>query len=210
VTGNPVRPAVIEAAARRYPRRGAGEPFRLLVFGGSQGAQFFSRVVPEAVALLGDEIRRLLRIVQQARAEDLDAVVARYRQLAVTAEVAPFFSDLPGRIADAHLVIARGGASTVSELAVVGRPAILVPLPHAIDQDQARNAEALAGSGAAILARQTELVPRRLADLLAEAVGDPEQLALRAAKARDTGRPDAAAALADCVESVAGGAAARV
>jgi len=202
VTGNPVRPAVIEAAQTPYPARAAGDPFRLLVFGGSQGAQFFSNAVPEAVAQLTGGERKLLQIVQQARPEDKGRVAARYRELPAQAVVETFFADLPKQIAAAHLTIARGGAGTVSELAVIGRPSILVPLPHAIDQDQARNAAALAENGGAWVVRQSELSPERLAALLSEAIAQPERLAEAAQKAQALGRPDAAAALADCVESI--------
>jgi UDP-N-acetylglucosamine--N-acetylmuramyl-(pentapeptide) pyrophosphoryl-undecaprenol N-acetylglucosamine transferase len=202
VTGNPVRPAVIEAARISYPDREPGDLFHLLVFGGSQGAQVFSGVVPAAVALLTEAQRNLMRIVQQARPEDRDRVVARYRELSVKAEVETFFSDLPTRIAAANLTIARGGASTVSELAVIGRPSILVPLPHAIDQDQARNAAALADHGGAQVVRQSELSPQRLAALLSDAISGPAKLADAAQNARALGRPDAAIALADCLEEL--------
>ena len=205
ITGNPVRPAVIEAAKIAYGRRKAGDPFHLLVFGGSQGAQFFSNAMPEAIALLDEAIRRQLRIVHQARPEDQERVVARYRELGTKAEVAPFFTDLPKRIADAHLVIARGGAGTVGELAVIGRPGILVPLPHAIDQDQQLNAQAMVNAGAAFIEPQKDLTRERLANLLSEAVAEPERLASMAEKAKKTGKPDAAARLADCVEHVAKG-----
>ncbi len=153
---------------------------------------------------MDEKLRRRLRIVQQARPEDRDKVEARYRELGVEVEVAPFFSDLPMRIANSHLVIARGGAGTVSELAVIGRPAILVPLPHAIDQDQALNAAALAECGAAQVIAQAQLSPQRLAGLVAEAITDPARLALAAGNAGRLGRPDAASALADCVEAMVG------
>ena len=143
-TGNPVRPQVIAAAATPYAAPADGK-LRLLVFGGSQGARVMSEIVPAAVERLDAELSARLRIVQQARAEDLDAVRATYARLGVAAEVAPFFADLPARMAARTLVISRSGASTVAELSAIGRPAILVPLPHALDQDQFANAGVLRG-----------------------------------------------------------------
>ena len=162
-TGNPVRPAVLEAAEQAYAPPSADGPFNLLVFGGSQGAQFFSEVMAKAVALLPQELRDRLRLVQQARAEDEDKVRSAYRNLGVEAEIAPFFTDLARRMAEAHLVVSRSGASTVSEIAVIGRPAILVPYPYALDHDQAANAAALAAQGGAEVHPQAELSPERLA-----------------------------------------------
>jgi UDP-N-acetylglucosamine--N-acetylmuramyl-(pentapeptide) pyrophosphoryl-undecaprenol N-acetylglucosamine transferase len=150
VTGNPVRPAVLEAAQTPYPSRQAGEPFNLLVFGGSQGAQFFSQAMPQAIELLPNETRALLRLVQQARPEDEAAVKAAYAALGVKAEVAPFFTDMAKRMANAHFVVSRAGASTVCELAAIGRPALLVPYPYALDHDQALNARTLTGRRQAI------------------------------------------------------------
>src|SRR5690606_12479333 len=121
-----------------------------LVFGGNQGARFFSDVVPAALDLLAPETRRRLRIVQQCREEDLGRVRQAYAALEVQMELASFFRDLPERMAAAHLVIGRAGASSVAELTVIGRPSILVPLPHAIDNDQLQNAKQLAESGGAL------------------------------------------------------------
>ncbi len=126
VTGNPVRPAVIEVATRPYSAPDGGE-FRLLVFGGSQGAQFFSQALPAAIETLRPEHRARLRVTQQARPEDEAQVKAAYAAMGVAAEVSPFFTDMASRMADAHLVISRSGASTVSEVAAIGRPAIFVP-----------------------------------------------------------------------------------
>ncbi|NLH80525.1 MAG: UDP-N-acetylglucosamine--N-acetylmuramyl-(pentapeptide) pyrophosphoryl-undecaprenol N-acetylglucosamine transferase, partial [Phyllobacteriaceae bacterium] len=136
-TGNPVRDMVISAARVPYePSVGEGE-FRLLVFGGSQGARFFSEILPAAVEALAPELKARLTVVQQARPEDLSAVRMGFERVGVRAEVEPFFIDLPARIAASHLVVCRSGASSVTELAVIGRPSILVPLPGALDQDQA-------------------------------------------------------------------------
>jgi UDP-N-acetylglucosamine--N-acetylmuramyl-(pentapeptide) pyrophosphoryl-undecaprenol N-acetylglucosamine transferase len=133
VTGNPVRPGVISASGQAYVASGENDPFNLVVFGGSQGAQFFSSAIPSAICLLEDQYRKRLKVTQQARAEDQDAVTKSYDKLDLAADVSPFFGDMPKRIADANLVISRSGASTVSELAVIGRPAILVPYPYALD-----------------------------------------------------------------------------
>lgn len=203
-TGNPVRPGVIEAAGMPYEPAPADGPFRLLVFGGSQGAQFFSQAIPEAVRLLPEALRGRLRIVQQARAEDEAAVRGAYQDLGIEAEVAPFFDDLARRMAGAHLVISRSGASTVSEIAVIGRPAILVPFPYALDHDQAANAAALASQGGAEVHQQAELSPERLSGLIGEMMAAPERLTQMASAARATGRPQAAALLADLVEAIAG------
>lgn len=204
-TGNPVRPAVITAAARPFNLPGLEDPFRLLVFGGSQGAQFFSDAIPAAIALLPEALRRRLSVVQQARAEDEDRVRAAYDKLGMTVEVSPFFNDMAARIADAHLVISRSGASTVSEIAVIGRPAIFVPYPHALDHDQAANAVALAVSGAAEVQPQPTLTPQRIADLISARMQDPQALADMAAAARSAGKPTAASLLADFVEAIASG-----
>ncbi|MCC2688651.1 MAG: UDP-N-acetylglucosamine--N-acetylmuramyl-(pentapeptide) pyrophosphoryl-undecaprenol [Rhizobiaceae bacterium] len=205
ITGNPVRPAVIAAAATPYRASGPGEPFRLLVFGGSQGAQFFSDAVPAALAALPGTERARLAVTQQARHEDAERVGAAYAGLGIGAEVKPFFADLAGRIADAQLVISRSGASTVSEIAVIGRPAFLVPYPHALDHDQAANAAALAAAGGAEVHAQASLSTDRLAKLIGGAMGDPERLAKMAASAGSAGKPDAARLLADLAEAISSG-----
>jgi UDP-N-acetylglucosamine--N-acetylmuramyl-(pentapeptide) pyrophosphoryl-undecaprenol N-acetylglucosamine transferase len=198
-TGNPVRPAVIEAARTPYPDALAGGTLRLLVFGGSQGARVMSEIVPSALARLSDAQRGRLAVTQQARGEDLQQVEAEYRRLGVAAQVQPFFKDLPQRIADAHLVVARSGASTVAELAVIGRPAILVPLPGALDQDQAANAASLGAIGAALVMPQTEFTPERLAGEIAARLDDPGLLTNAAHAAKSAGIPDAAERLAAAV-----------
>ncbi|MDP2621927.1 MAG: undecaprenyldiphospho-muramoylpentapeptide beta-N-acetylglucosaminyltransferase [Hyphomicrobiales bacterium] len=204
-TGVPVRAAVVAAAARRYDKPDARGEFRLLVFGGSQGARVFADVVPEAVAGLSEEARGRLEMVQQARPEDMERVSQAYDGLGVKAEVAPFFADLPARIAAAHLVISRSGASTATELTVIGRPAILVPLPGAIDNDQLMNATALEHREAAWLMPQSAFTPEFLAQELERLMGNPEQLWHVAAAARALGRPDAVARLADLVDALAKG-----
>ena len=204
VTGDPVRQAVIEASAIPYPELDPIGHLHLLVFGGSQGARIMADVVPAAIERLDLPVRARLRIVQQAREEDLDRVNASYARLGASAEVKSFFADLPARIAAAHLVISRAGASTVAELAAVGRPAILVPLPHALDQDQLANAQVLRKAGGARVLPQAEFTPERLASEIAALAGDPDRLVAMAAKARAAGTPDAAERLADLVLRVAG------
>ncbi len=203
-TGNPVRPMVIGAAQLPYPALDANGPIRLLVTGGSQGARVMSDIVPPAVEKMPPELRARLSVVQQARGEDEARVRETYARLGVTAEVAPFFADLPARIAASHLVIARSGASTVAELAAIGRPAILVPLPHALDQDQLANANVLAEAGGAIVMRQQdEFTPERLAAEIAVLANNPAKLAAMAAGAKSAGVLDAADRLADLVLRVA-------
>lgn len=204
-TGNPVRPAVIAASKRAMPDLVHGGRVSLLVTGGSQGARVMSDIVPAAVALLDADARSRLDIVQQARGEDEARVRDAYEALAITAQVMPFFADLPARMADAHLVVARAGASTVSELAVVGRAAVLVPFPHALDQDQASNAAVLAKTGAAVVRDQALFTPEWLAEELRRVLNDPAELLVRADAARHEGRPDAAERLADLVLAVAEG-----
>ena len=204
-TGNPLRPAAVEAAAIPFDPPEPGGPLRLLVFGGSQGARVMSDVVPQALALLPAEIRARLSLVQQAREEDMARVTDAYARLGIAAEVAPFFSDLPMRMAAAHLVIARSGAGTVAELAAIGRPSLLVPLPHALDQDQAANARALSDIGAAKVLRQVEFDAARLAAELTHFAAMPQDLTQMARKAGSAGMLDAAERLGDLVAHLAAG-----
>ncbi|MEP9376854.1 undecaprenyldiphospho-muramoylpentapeptide beta-N-acetylglucosaminyltransferase [Aquabacter sp. CN5-332] len=203
-TGNPLRPTVISAAATPFPATEG--PFNLLVFGGSQGARVMSDIVPPAIALLEPALRARLHIVQQAREEDLARVRDAYAAAGVSAEIAPFFKDLPARLAAAHLVISRSGASTVAELAAIGRPSILVPLPHALDQDQAANARSLEKVGGALLMPQAAFTPERLAGELSRLASDPQSLTGMAQAARSAGALDAAERLADVVQRLARGA----
>lgn len=202
-TGNPVRPAVLAAMETPYDPPRADGPLRLVVFGGSQGARVMADVVPPAMEHLDPALRKRVVIVQQARDEDLVRAKELYAQHGVAAEVSPFFADLPARMAAAHLVVARAGASTVAELSVVGRPAILVPLPHALDQDQMANARALADAGGALVMPQDGFTPRRLAEELTAFAAAPGRLAGMAEAARGFGAPDAAERLADLVLRVA-------
>lgn len=201
--GMPVRQAVRDAAA---PYETPQETFNLLVFGGSQGARAFSDLLPPALAALPQEKRARLSVVQQARPEDVARVSAEYEKLGVKAEISAFFADLPERMAKAHLVIARSGASTVTELAIVGRPALLVPLPGAIDQDQLHNANAMEALGGAKRLDQAGLSGAVLAAELAALMDHPDELAAMAGAAGQLARPRAAAELAYQVNMLGGAA----
>lgn len=201
MTGNPVRPAIAALAGRGYTQ--PGETVNLLVLGGSLGARVFSEVVPPAIALLPAGQRARLRITQQCRAEDLDGVRAQYQALGLTAALAPFFTGMAGLLEAAHLVIARAGATTVAELAVAGRPAILVPLPIAIDDDQTFNAKTLADTGGAWIMQQRDITPASLAGFLTELLAEPQRLSEAARAAAARGIADAAGRIADLVEQAA-------
>jgi UDP-N-acetylglucosamine--N-acetylmuramyl-(pentapeptide) pyrophosphoryl-undecaprenol N-acetylglucosamine transferase len=198
VTGNPVRSAVIALSNTCYtPATGR---ISLVVLGGSLGARVFSDVVPPALRLLPIALRERISVVQQTRSEDLERVRSAYAADGIAAELALFFPDVAERLAGAHLVIARAGASTVAELAVAGRPAILVPLPSAIDDHQSANARSLADAGGAWVVSQARFTPEALAGQLTQLLQCGPALADAAAKARGLARADAAARLADLVE----------
>ena len=199
-TGNPIRPAVLAVADTPYPILDEAGALHLLVFGGSQGARVMSEVVPAAIEGLPADLRARVHIVQQARPEDLTAVQNRFLAMGLAGvEAAPFFRDLPGRMARSHLVVARSGASTVSELAAIGRPSILVPLPGALDQDQAANAATLAAIGAALHIPQSGFTTDRLTAELLDWFGDPRKLTAAASAAKSAGILDAAERLASVV-----------
>jgi UDP-N-acetylglucosamine--N-acetylmuramyl-(pentapeptide) pyrophosphoryl-undecaprenol N-acetylglucosamine transferase len=201
VTGNPVRPAVLEAAKTTYDLFLTGG-FRLLVFGGSQGAQYFSQIIPEAVALLPDGLKQRIHITQQARESEQEFVRAAYAALSIKADVSPFFTDMATRIGASHFVISRSGASTVAELAVIGRPSLLVPYPLALDHDQAANAAALCKAGGAIVIQQHQLTPRIIADHIIAIATDPQKAAQLAKAARATAIPNSTQLLVALVEAI--------
>lgn len=203
-TGNPLRPAVIAVATIAYPPLGPTDALHLLVFGGSQGARVMGEVVPKALAQLPGDLRARLHLVQQVRPEDLTAVRDGYRAMGLAGlDAAPFFRDLPGRMAASHLVVARAGASTVSELAAIGRPAILVPLPGSLDQDQAANAATLGRIGAALALAQSAFTPDRLTAELLDRFENPGKLTAAADAAKSAGIHDAAERLAALVVDTA-------
>ncbi len=203
VTGNPVRAAVLEQKRAYVPPTAEGR-FNLLVFGGSQGARVFSTLVPEAIGKLPEALRKRLDLTQQCRPEDLNAALKRYAAMGLKPTIAPFFADMGQRLAAAHLVIARAGASTVTELCVIGRPAILVPYPFAMDDHQTANAREMADAGAAWAFVEKTLTAEALAERIADLARNPTLLEAAAAKALSLGRSDAAAGLADLVEEVGG------
>jgi len=202
--GTPMRLAILGAAGIDYAAPEPGGLFRLLVFGGSQGARVMSDVVPGAIERLEPALWQRLVLTQQVREEDVGRVRAVYDRLNIHAELAPFFNDLPVRLASNHLVVSRSGATTVAELAAIGRPAILVPLPGAIDQDQFANAGVLSQAGGALRIPQGEFSPDRLASEISALAAEPAKLAAMAQAARAVGRLDAAARLADLVVKLAG------
>jgi UDP-N-acetylglucosamine--N-acetylmuramyl-(pentapeptide) pyrophosphoryl-undecaprenol N-acetylglucosamine transferase len=199
LVGNPVRDTVRGLRNSVYRAPGPDRVIDLLVFGGSQGAASFSQVIPEAILSLPQAMRARLRIVQQCRPEDLEKVRARYGKANIVAELAPFFADLPQRLAAAHLVIGRSGASTVAELATIGRPSILVPYPYAADDHQTANARAFEAGGACIVIPHAGFTAPVLAGHLRGLFEAPDRMAAMAAAAHAAGRPDAAARLADLV-----------
>jgi UDP-N-acetylglucosamine--N-acetylmuramyl-(pentapeptide) pyrophosphoryl-undecaprenol N-acetylglucosamine transferase len=203
VTGNPVRDRVQAVAGLPYPALTDVDPIRLLVFGGSQGARAFADIVPPAIALLPEELRQRLRLVQQCRPEDLERVTEAYRAAKVNVELAAFFDDLPERMGQSHLIISRSGASTVAELGVIGRPAILIPLPGSIDADQKENARFVDNAGAGWIAEQATVSPLSLGTRLTELFNNPDTLIEAAARAKTLGQPDAVGKLADLAETLA-------
>ena len=194
--GNPVRRAIHMAADTPYPSRKAGMPLHVLIIGGSQGAKVFGDVVPEAVTRLSNDERAMLRLVQQVRPENLESVQARYTAMGVQAECAAFFPEIAARMADAHMLISRAGASSVAECCVAGRPAIYIPLPSAMDNHQWFNAQSAAEQGAAWRMAQADATPECLAELLRRAIAQPDELTQMAACAKTLGAPDAAEQLA--------------
>jgi len=203
ITGNPLRAAVLAAAKAPYQPARANEPFHLLVFGGSQGASFFSDIMPPALALLPPALRARLALAQQTRPADEAALRAAYARLAIKAEIAVFFKDLPALMAQAHYIIARAGASSVAEIAAIGRPALLVPYPQALDHDQRHNAQSLAAGGGAEMAEQADLTAAGLAARIARAMTQPEEMAQQARAAVRCGQREAVAKLAALVRRYA-------
>jgi len=202
LVGNPVRQAVLDLRLKPYPALDEESIFRVLVTGGSQGASILSQVVPDGLALLPVHFRRRLQVTHQARLEDIDEVRRKYAEHGIPAEIATYLPDLPERLAWAHLVIARAGASTIAELTVAGRPAILVPLPSSTDDHQTANAREISEAGGARTIAQRAFTAQELAKQMQKLGLEPDALANAAACARSVGRPDAVRDLADLVESI--------
>lgn len=204
VVGNPVRAAVAAVRGVPYQPPEPGRPIRLLVFGGSQGARIFADAVPPALAGMASSLRRRLQVTQQTRSEDLERVRAAYAEAGIEADLAPFYADMPALLAAAHLVVARAGASTVAELAVAGRPAVLVPYPAAADDHQTANARAMVKAGGAWLVPDDRFDAATCRRTLEALLDDPAALQEMAEGAKSAGQPEAADRLADLAERVAG------
>lgn len=205
VTGNPVRPEIAALADRGYDGPGPDGPIQLLCVGGSQGAKIFADTVPAALARLDEGLRARLSVTLQTRPDQTDAARAALAGAGIQADVRAFFDDIPARLARAHLVIARAGASTTSELAAAGRPSLLVPYPHAIDDHQSANAARLCDAGGAWMIPQSDLDAAMLAQRLAALLTNPPQLSQVADAARRVGIPQATERLADWVEALIAG-----
>ncbi len=201
-TGNPVRAAVLARAGAGYIPPG-DYPMSLLVMGGSQGARILSDTVPEAVARLPEALRTRLRVAQQARAEDIERVRAAYAESGIDAEIAPFFDDIPARLSEAQLVISRAGASSLADISVIGRPAILIPYVHAANDHQSANARALVKAEAAISIPEARLDGDTLATQIEAVLTNPEAAQRMAAGALRCGVADATDRLIELVESLA-------
>jgi UDP-N-acetylglucosamine--N-acetylmuramyl-(pentapeptide) pyrophosphoryl-undecaprenol N-acetylglucosamine transferase len=200
-TGNPVRSSVAERAGAPYIPPG-DYPMSLLVIGGSQGARVLSDVVPKALAALPEGMRQYLRVAHQARPEDVERVTAAYGAAGIPAEVEPFFDDIPRRLSEAQLVIARAGASTVADLTVIGRPSVLVPLAIAARDHQSANARGLVDAQAAVLIPERKFTAEVLTEQVSAILTNPRAAAQMAQAAQTAGIPDAARRLADLAEQL--------
>ncbi|HYM30560.1 MAG TPA: undecaprenyldiphospho-muramoylpentapeptide beta-N-acetylglucosaminyltransferase [Candidatus Cybelea sp.] len=203
LTGNPVREAVAAVRELPYSAPQPGGPIRLLVLGGSQGARILSEVIPAALIQLPPNVRQRIRLTQQCRPEDLERVKTIYSDSGVSADLTTFIQDVPALLASVHLCITRAGASTVAELALAGRPAILVPFAAATDDHQTANAKSLVAAGGAWLMPEAKFNAASLRQTLETLIDDGAALVEMAAAARQSGRPNAAGALADLVERLA-------
>jgi UDP-N-acetylglucosamine--N-acetylmuramyl-(pentapeptide) pyrophosphoryl-undecaprenol N-acetylglucosamine transferase len=201
LVGNPVREEVLVLREQPYPPLLADGIFRVLVTGGSQGATVLSDVVPDGLSMLPLVLRRRLQVTQQCRAEDIDAVRAAYATHDIPAELATYLPDLPQRLGWAHMVISRAGASTIAELTCAGRPAILVPLPSATDDHQSYNVKEMVHAGGARAIAQPSFTAVELAKQIQKIALEPGALENAAKAAKNCGRPNAVADLADLVES---------
>ena len=205
LVGNPVRPSVAKLGEMPFPLFDDYAPLKILVTGGSQGASVLGQIVPAGLGALSPSLRLRLQVVQQCRPDDIDAVRAQYQSLGIPAELMTYIADMPDKLADAHLVIARAGASTIAELTAAGRPAILVPLPSAADDHQTVNAREMAAAGGARMIAQADFTPEAVARQIEVLAADPQALANAASRSLSVGRPHAARDLADLVERIANG-----
>jgi UDP-N-acetylglucosamine--N-acetylmuramyl-(pentapeptide) pyrophosphoryl-undecaprenol N-acetylglucosamine transferase len=203
LVGNPVRSEIAKLGELPYPPFDEVAPLKILVTGGSQGASILSRVVPQGLGMLAPQLRRRLQVVQQCRPEDIERVRAQYAELGIPAELMTYIEDMAEKIADAHLVIGRAGASTVAELTAAGRPAILIPFAAATDDHQTANAREMVKAGGARAIQESSFTPEVLARQIEALAMDPVALGNAAARALSVGRPHAARDLADLVERIA-------
>ena len=205
LVGNPVRTEIVKIGEMPFPPFDDTAPLKILVTGGSQGATILGRVVPSGLGMLDPSLRHRLQVVQQCRPDDIEDIRARYVELGIPAELMTYILDMPQKLADAHLVIGRSGASTVAELTAAGRPAILIPFGAATDDHQTANARDMVRAGGARAIPQDEFTPETLAKQIEVVASDPNALANAAARSLSVGRPNAASDLADLVERVGGG-----
>lgn len=201
--GNPVRSEIARLGELPFPPFDEVAPLKILVTGGSQGASILSDVVPKGLGLLDPSLRRRLQVVQQCRPEDIERVRGQYAELQIPAELMTYIEDMPEKLADAHLVIGRAGASTIAELTAAGRPAILVPFAAATDDHQSANAREMVKAGGARAIQETGFTPEVLARQVEALAMDPVALSNAAARSLSVGRPHAARDLADLVERIA-------
>jgi UDP-N-acetylglucosamine--N-acetylmuramyl-(pentapeptide) pyrophosphoryl-undecaprenol N-acetylglucosamine transferase len=200
-----VREAIVRIGEMPFPPFDETAPLKILVTGGSQGATILGQVVPTGLGMLPASLRHRLQVVQQCRPDDIEEIRERYSELGIPAELMTYILDMPEKLADAHLVIARSGASTVAELSAAGRPAILIPFGAATDDHQTANAREMSHAGGARAIPQDEFTPEALARQIEVIASDPNALANAAARSLSVGRPHAARDLADLVERVGGG-----
>jgi UDP-N-acetylglucosamine--N-acetylmuramyl-(pentapeptide) pyrophosphoryl-undecaprenol N-acetylglucosamine transferase len=205
LVGNPVRETIARLGEMPFPPFDDISPLKILVTGGSQGATILGEVVPSGLGMLDRSLRLRLQVVQQCRPDDIEAIRARYADLKIPAELLTYIEDMPSKLADAHLVIGRAGASTIAELTAAGRPAILIPFPSATDDHQTANGREMERAGGARVIPQPDFTPEVLARQIEAIAGDPEALGNAAARSLSVGRPHAARDLADLVERVGGG-----
>ncbi|NNL17709.1 MAG: UDP-N-acetylglucosamine--N-acetylmuramyl-(pentapeptide) pyrophosphoryl-undecaprenol N-acetylglucosamine transferase [Boseongicola sp.] len=201
-TGNPVRAAILDQHNAPYPDASSG-PLNILIMGGSQGARILSDIVPDAIARLPDDLRPRLHISHQARPEDLARVTDAYMVAAIEADVQTFFNDVPQRISAAHLVVSRAGASSVADLSIIGRPAVLIPFAAATADHQTANAKGLVDAGGALLIPESALEPAALTKHIHAILTEPDRAKKMAANALSAGKPDATERLTALVEQLA-------
>ncbi len=204
IIGNPVREDILALRDAPYPVLEEDGILRVLVVGGSQGARVLSDVVPSAMSMLPVHLKRRLQVTQQCRADDIAFVRAAYSSEGIAADLTTYIEDMASELRFAHLIIARAGASTISELTTIGRPAIFVPLPGAKDNHQVLNCRDIVTAGGARMIRQKDFTPAELAKQIQKIALTPGALGNAAARAREVGRPNAAEALADMVQRLVG------